>query len=121
MKEFIEKLIGRLEEEMADFFIRDSAKMQYYQKGLVKAIEIVNQLAEEYKSNLSENLTSSETSITNADKIRAMSDEELAEFITGLNEHCLAGIGKIDCSSCNGYCEDNCRRMTKEWLQSEAE
>lgn len=58
---------------------------------------------------------------TNADKIRAMSDEELAEFLTVLNEHCLAGIGKIDCSSCDGYCEDNCRRMTRKWLQSEAE
>ena len=58
---------------------------------------------------------------SNADKIRSMNDEELAEFLTGLNEHCLAGIGKIDCSSCNGYCEDNCRRMTRKWLQSEAE
>lgn len=58
---------------------------------------------------------------TNADRIRAMSDEELAEFLTVLNEHCLAGIGKIDCSSCDGYCEDNCRRMTRKWLQSEAE
>lgn len=58
---------------------------------------------------------------TNAERIRAMSDEELEEFLTGLNEHCLAGIGKIDCSSCDGYCEDNCRRMTRKWLQSEAE
>ena len=59
--------------------------------------------------------------ITNADKIRSMSDEELEEFLTGLNEHCLAGRGKIDCSSCNGYCEDNCRRMTRKWLQSKAD
>ena len=59
--------------------------------------------------------------ITNADRIRAMTDEELAEFLTGLNAHCLAGIGKIDCSSCIGYCEDNCRRMTRKWLQSEAD
>lgn len=57
--------------------------------------------------------------MTNADKIRNMSDEELAEFLVGLNEHCLAGIGKVDCSSCNGYCEDNCKRMTTNWLQSE--
>lgn len=56
---------------------------------------------------------------TNADRIRSMSDEELAEFLVGLNEHCLAGIGKVDCSSCNGYCEDNCKRMTTNWLQSE--
>ena len=58
---------------------------------------------------------------TNADRIRAMSDAELEDLIVGLNEHCLAGIGKADCSSCGGYCEDNCRRMTAKWLQSEVE
>lgn len=38
---------------------------------------------------------------TNADRIRSMSDEELAEFIKGLSEHCLAGIGACDCSGVN--------------------
>ena len=59
---------------------------------------------------------------TNADIIRNMSDEELMEFIVGLNNHCLAGIGKCDCSNEGAaYCEDICKRKTMEWLQSEAE
>lgn len=59
---------------------------------------------------------------TNADKIRNMSDEELMEFIVELNEHCLAGIGKCNCSNeREAYCYDICKRKTMEWLQSEAE
>lgn len=56
---------------------------------------------------------------TNADRIRNMSDEELTEFITGLNEHCLAGIGECDCSAYKTC--DNCNVEVKKWLQSEAE
>lgn len=59
---------------------------------------------------------------TNADRIRNMSDEELMEFIVGLNNHCLAGIGKCDCSNEGAaYCEDICKRKTMEWLQAEAD
>lgn len=59
---------------------------------------------------------------TNADRIRNMSDEELAEFIVDLNNHCLAGIGECDCSNESTVnCEDICNRKTLEWLQSEAE
>jgi hypothetical protein len=57
--------------------------------------------------------------MTNADRIRNMSDEELTEFIVGLNNHCLAGIGECDCSSYD-TCK-NCDARVKEWLQSEAE
>ena len=56
---------------------------------------------------------------TNADRIRNMSDEELTEFITGLSKHCLAGIGKCDCSAYKTC--DNCNVEVKKWLQSEAE
>lgn len=56
---------------------------------------------------------------TNADRIRNMSDEELTEFITGLSKHCLAGIGKCDCSAYKTC--DNCNVEVKNWLQSEAE
>ena len=55
----------------------------------------------------------------NADRIRNMSDEELTEFITGLSKHCLAGIGKCDCSAYKTC--DNCNVEVKKWLQSEAE
>lgn len=57
--------------------------------------------------------------MTNADRIRNMSDKELAEFITGLNGHCLAWLEKCDCSA-NKTCE-NCNVEVKKWLQSEAE
>lgn len=56
---------------------------------------------------------------TNADRIRAMSDEELAEFIKELNECCLAGAGMVDCSN-NTNCID-CKCVVLEWLQSEVE
>lgn len=57
--------------------------------------------------------------MTQADRIRAMSDEELAEFIRELNECCLAGAGMVDCSR-NEDCID-CKGIVLEWLQSEVE
>lgn len=56
---------------------------------------------------------------TNADRIRSMSDEELADFIRELNEVCLAGAGKVDCSK-NEECID-CKGVVLKWLQSEVE
>lgn len=59
---------------------------------------------------------------TNADRIRSMNDEELAEFITGLNEHCLAGIGACDCSHIEtSPCYKVCKTVAMQWLQSEVE
>lgn len=52
---------------------------------------------------------------TNADRIRNMSDEELAMFIGNLAE----------CANCDLQCSgtgiDECCRKHLEWLQSEAE
>lgn len=56
---------------------------------------------------------------TNADRIRSMTDEELAEFIRELNECCLAGAGMVDCSR-NKDCIE-CEGIVLEWLQSEVE
>lgn len=54
--------------------------------------------------------------VTNADRIRSMSDEELAillmcpaEFDTAFNKN----------SSCNGEMNRNCRECTLKWLQSQ--
>lgn len=56
--------------------------------------------------------------ITNADKIRAMSDEELADFI----DRCEMGdidYAKTFCDLCNGQYEcDQCRL---DWLKQKAE
>ena len=59
MNEFIEKLIGRLEEEKMSYFLTiantgdEKLDYSYEQVGnaLDKAIEIINQLACEYNSN----------------------------------------------------------------------
>lgn len=58
--------------------------------------------------------------MTNYEKIKGMSVEELAEFIHELNEHCLAGMGLCDCSG-GKYCSDICKGKTKEWLESECD
>ena len=55
MKEFIEKLIGRLEERQNDIVGNLSLNAYYsdgYDKGIEYAIEIVNQLAEEYEQTI---------------------------------------------------------------------
>lgn len=59
---------------------------------------------------------------TNADRIRSMTDEELAEIIVGLSEHCLAGIGACDCSGVKTQpCYEVCGEITRKWLQQEVE
>ena len=54
----------------------------------------------------------------NADKIRAMSDEELAEFLMK-DMPC-----DLDTTRCDVYCIDgtqNCKKCIMDWLQSEVE
>ena len=55
--------------------------------------------------------------MTNADRIRAMSDEELAELLT-------TGKGNFDCFECHATpheCEANCKEGCIVWLQQPAE
>lgn len=57
--------------------------------------------------------------ITNADRIRAMSDEELAEFL----EQIVSGNRNVIGINCgNSKCESwKCTECISMWLQSEAE
>ena len=55
---------------------------------------------------------------TNADRIRNMSDEELAEFLA-YNAYCEECYVKKDDSCC--YPDGTCKQKHLEWLQSEAE
>lgn len=129
MKQFIDKLIERLEEkfkynsEQAEIWRSGSDKDAYFrgQKDLYmdrantygEVMRIVNQLAEEYKDDIqtidvSELLGESEqVKQTNADRLRAMSDEELAEFLINFkNTFGEEYEGEMSCI---------------EWLQSEVE
>lgn len=57
---------------------------------------------------------------TNADRIRNMSDEELAEFLDIVGEDGISSqYTDVPCDCC---CEKTeCSKCWKEWLQSEAE
>ena len=58
---------------------------------------------------------------TNADRIRNMSDEELAELITGnLNFDCADYCDNFT-QGCAFNCNKNDREIGLKWLQSEAE
>lgn len=59
-----------------------------------------------------------EKKMTNADRIRAMSDEELALLIMCPTEYDL-GFSK-ECE-CNNEMNRNCCRCTLKWLRSEIE
>lgn len=60
--------------------------------------------------------------ITNSMRIRAMDDEELAEFLDDLTDNCCRCAEHQNCGNCQigldaktGFCD------IKKWLQSEAE
>ena len=56
---------------------------------------------------------------TNADRIRSMSDEELADYIFGVS------VGNAPCVLCSEECDfceltdEECKEKTLKWLQSE--
>ena len=57
---------------------------------------------------------------TNADRIRNMSDEELAEFLDIVGEDGISSqYADVPCDCC--YEKTECSKCWKEWLQSEAE
>lgn len=107
MKEFINKLI--------ESFLGECV---IYAENYEKALNIANELTEEYIN------TSTDTSTTNADRIRSMTDEELAEFLLKVNtayaEPCM--IGEKDCKWGDYPTHDKgCKDCFLDWLQSEVE
>lgn len=92
MKQFIDNLISRLEKEPTynvatgeDYIILENALPKS------RVIEIVNQLAEGYKPR------------TNANKVRQMSDEELAKFCSRacpIDKTCIYWNVETDCEKC---------------------
>lgn len=122
MKEFIKKLIKRLEEyKYSHLLEHNSEECLHCQENeddwncfnrncLVcvcdRTISIVNQLVEEYKPK------------TQADKIRAMSDEKLAGLTITYNDY----YGEYYCSDEERYDSyEDAIKHEIEWLQSEAE
>lgn len=59
-----------------------------------------------------------EQKLSNGDRIRAMSDEKLAKFISIQSDDCLCS----DNSKCDYHCGgDSCLKVLLDWLQQPAE
>lgn len=57
---------------------------------------------------------------TNADRIRSMTDEELAEMLSTVSQHCVVYLSdKMNCRHSN--CDTGCKNNIKKWLQKEME
>lgn len=57
---------------------------------------------------------------TNADRIRSMTDKELAEMLSVVSQHCVVYLSDhIDCR--HSRCESSCKSNIKKWLQKESE
>lgn len=58
--------------------------------------------------------------MTNADRIRSMTDEELAEMLSTVSQHCVVYLsGRINCGHSN--CDTSCKNNIKKWLRAESE
>lgn len=94
---------------------RDSM-LKYYTDMLVAFTEVAS--IQNYETNYT---CRCDNRTTNADKIRHMSDEELAKYIYDVSEHCAdCVVCGDDCDSCNGA-EDICVPKIVEWLKTESE
>ena len=53
---------------------------------------------------------------TNADRIRSMTDEELAEMLSTVSQNCVVYLsGRINCRHSN--CDTSCKNNIKKWLR----
>lgn len=127
MKEFIEKLKSKLKEKLLEYINKANDEMTEnghtldfenflgHKKAYENVLyEIVNQLAEEYINTSTD--ISTDTSTTNADAIRSMTDEELAEFLCKLDT-----VGITPKSIWNGEFWIDEGEDLLNWLQSEVE
>ncbi len=57
---------------------------------------------------------------TNADRIRSMTDDELAEMLSTVSQHCVVYLSdKINCR--HSSCDTGCKNNIKKWLQEDSE
>lgn len=111
-------MCGRYEKEIAEMFI----------KAFDESIEANNTCNCKHNSNSRDNepCCRCDSRMTNADRIRNMSDEELAEFMQKMEYNCFVdfmGYADKGCGRNEISCKD-CRAKAPtilDWLQSEAE
>ena len=114
MKEFIDKLIERLEEKQKQ--INETNEGTWFKLGFDVAFEIVNRYVEEYNLDLDKVKQEPKTRI---ERIRSMSAEELADAILEKSEISTA----IDFCQCFEQCyediqESECKKCLIKYLNS---
>ena len=104
-----------LAEEMADVIICIEMLKQIYN---ITEDEIYSWVITKQERTIERIKRDVQSTETNADRIRNMSDDELAEFLA-YNAYCEECYVKKDDSCC--YPDGTCKQKHLEWLQSEAE
>ena len=104
-----------LAEEMADVIICIEMLKQIYN---ITEDEIYSWVITKQERTIKRIKKDTQSTKTNADRIRNMSDDELAEFLA-YNAYCEECYVKKDDSCC--YPDGTCKQKHLEWLQSEAE
>ena len=104
-----------LAEEMADVIICIEMLKQIYN---ITEDEIYSWVITKQERTIKRIKKDVQSTETNAERIRSMTDEELAEFLA-YNAYCEECYVKKDDSCC--YPDGTCKQKHLEWLQSEAE
>ena len=104
-----------LAEEMADVIICIEMLKQIYN---ITEDEIYSWVITKQERIIRRIEKDTQSTYTNAERIRNMSDDELAEFLA-YNAYCEECYVKKDDSCC--YPDGTCKQKHLEWLQSEAE
>ena len=104
-----------LSEEMADVIICIEMLKQIYN---ITEDEIYSLVITKQERTIERIKKDTQSTKTNAERIRNMTDDELAEFLA-YNAYCEGCYVKKDESCC--YPDGTCKQKHLEWLQSEAE
>ena len=112
MKEFVEKLLDRLEDEKQrlrklknnTIALSDSEVIAIEEGAYDFCKKIINELSEEYKPK------------TNADKLRNMTNDELANFLDNVFNNIFDGY-EFPCEFCTERM--NCDICFNDWLDNE--
>ena len=111
--DFTEPLIEQLKNEADEYVVRTCQRMipTVNKEELIKALQYDR---DQYLRGYTDGLAYKPPIITNADRIRAMSDEELAEWLGQYGERSFActGLGACDCQT-------TCRECWLDWLRQE--
>lgn len=99
--------------ELAKKIGRTESSIRKYEKGIVKIpMSLLEKIAEAFDVKLSNLCEKEPLIITNADRIRNMTDEELEEWLTSITNDAQRAIVGSQCFVDYQW---------KEWLQSEVE